>query len=354
MIYKQLSYLPIIFQVDEGIILNVNEYLIRNKLLFSNVLVVSGKAHSYKHAEELANINNWTNYILEDNSIDDVNALKAYLLENNVDLIVAIGGGKVIDTVKRVSYLTNINHLSVPTIISNDGLVSPIAVIRNEKGKTDSLPGMMPMGVIIDINVIKDSPIDFIRAAAGDLLTNASATNDWVLAFQSNREAMNDIAFHLSKSASNSLVHYRKINLKSKQFLRLVVQGQINSGIAMSLAGTSRPCSGSEHLLSHAIDYLGYSNNVLHGTQVASISLFTLYLQNKLKRKHIRYATVVGIPLYFTEILNDNSEDTLRHIFRKSKEMRPGRVTILDNMEERDFLIKLNKFLRTDLTKVKH
>src|SRR5690554_4095252 len=102
MIYKQLSYLPIIFQVDEGIILNVNEYLIRNKLLFSNVLVVSGKAHSYKHAEELANINNWTNYILEDNSIDDVNALKAYLLENNVDLIVAIGGGRLLILLKEL------------------------------------------------------------------------------------------------------------------------------------------------------------------------------------------------------------------------------------------------------------
>lgn len=344
MIYKQISYLPIIFQVDEGIILDVNEYLIRNKLFFSNVLVVSGKSYSFKYAEKLANKNSWATYILEDNSFKDVEELRAHSLTNNIDLIIGVGGGKVIDTVKRVSYLTNINHLSVPTIISNDGLVSPIAVIKNDLGRTESLPAMMPMGVVIDIDVIKDSPIHFIRAASGDILSNLSATNDWILAFMENKERMNDIAYHLSKSAANSLLHYESVCLKSKQFLRLVVQGQINSGIAMSLAGTSRPCSGSEHLISHAVDFLEYSDNVLHGTQVASISLFTLFLQDKLEPKHIDYANNTNIPIVFTELLNTKSESTMRKLYQKSKSMRPGRVTILDKISEEEFIKKLNLF----------
>src|SRR5690606_16025271 len=123
-------------------------------------------------------------------------------------------------------------------------LISPIAVIKNKFGKTESLPGMMPMGVVIDLDIIKDSPINYIRAAAGDILSNLSATNDWILAYHKNRDSINDISFHLSKSASNSLLYFNKIDLQSKPFLRMVIQGQINSGIAMSLAGTSRPCSG--------------------------------------------------------------------------------------------------------------
>jgi len=346
MIYKQLSYLPIIFQVDEGIILNVKNYIQRNKLYFQNVLIVSGQSHSKKYADELAQANDWNTYILEENTMVNVNLLKDYVVQENHDLIIAIGGGKVLDTVKRVSYLTNINHLSVPTIISNDGLISPVAVIKNELGKTESLPGMMPMGVVIDIDVIKDSPIQFIRSAAGDILSNISATNDWVLAFQAERDSMNDIAFHLAKSASNSLVHYRKINLKSKQFLRLVVQGQINSGIAMSLAGTSRPCSGSEHLISHAIDYLGLAENILHGTQVASISLFTLFIQNKLKPRHFRYAKATDIPLDFTSLLSDRSNEIMLEIFNKAKFMRPGRYTILDTFTSEEILIKLEEYIK--------
>lgn len=344
MIYMQQSHLPIIFQVDEGIILKINEFLVRNKLLFSNVLVVSGKSYSKKYADEIAKLNDWTSYTLEDNFFTDVEVLKNYVILNNVDLIIGVGGGKVIDSVKRASYLTNINHLSVPTIISNDGLISPISVIKNSEGKTESLPGMMPMGVVIDIDIIKDTPPDFIRAAAGDILSNISATNDWVLALQEDKEHMNDIAFHLSRSAASSLVHFNKIDLYSKSFLRQVVQGQINSGIAMSLAGTSRPCSGSEHLISHAIDFLGLSEDVLHGTQVASISLFTLFLQDKLKDKFINYAKATGIPTLFSSFLSDFSQELFFKILDKARMMRPGRYTILNQKTNAEIFTAYKEF----------
>jgi len=329
MIYTQQSNLPIIFQVDEGIINDVNYYLNRNNLQFSNVLVVSGKTRSYRHAKQISKINNWSEFIIEDNTLSEVERLKNYINNNNIDLLIGVGGGKVIDTVKRASYLSNTNNLSIPTIISNDGLISPIAVIKNDLGKTESLPSIMPMGVIIDLDVIKDSPERFLIAAVGDVFSNISATNDWVLAFKNEREKMNDIAFHLSKSAANGLVYCENVDVHSKPFLRLIVQGLINSGIAMSLAGTSRPCSGSEHLISHAIDYLGCSNNVLHGTQVASISLFTLFLQDKLEHRHLSFAKKIGVPLDFSKLLPDFSRDLFIKIIEKAREMRVGRYSVL-------------------------
>ena len=57
MIYKQLTYLPIIFQVDEGVIFKTPEFLTRNKLVFSNVLVVSRKSYSYTYASQLVELN---------------------------------------------------------------------------------------------------------------------------------------------------------------------------------------------------------------------------------------------------------------------------------------------------------
>lgn len=344
MIYKQISYLPIIFQVDEGIILNVNDFLKRNKLLFSNVLVVSGASFSQKYASEIVVANNWNHYILKDNTSKDVDDLKRFVLENNIDLIVGVGGGKVIDTIKRVSYLTHINLFAIPTIISNDGLISPISVIKNKEGLSESLPGMMPMGVLIDIDIIRQSPINFIRAAAGDILSNISATNDWILAMKSEKDSINDIAFHLSRSAANSLVYYKEVDLNSKQFLRQIVQGQINSGISMALAGTSRPCSGSEHLISHAIDYLQLSENILHGTQVASISLFTLFLQEKLFDEYLVYAKQTNIPLLFTSMITDFSEELFLKIIGKAREMRPGRYTVLHELSDEVIYQKHQEF----------
>ncbi|WP_310993593.1 iron-containing alcohol dehydrogenase [Aequorivita marina] len=347
MIYTQQSNLPIIFQVDEGIILDVAYYLKRNNLAFPKVLVVSGKNHSFHYAKQIAALNNWINYTIDDNTFKVVEDLKNYINSNNIDLLIGVGGGKVIDTVKRASYLSNTNNLSIPTIISNDGLISPVAVIKNETGKTDSLPGMMPMGVIIDLDVIKESPTKYLEAAVGDVFSNLSATNDWVCAFKEEKERMNDVAFHLAKGAANSLVNFGDIDLKAKPFLRLLVQGLVNSGISMSLAGTSRPCSGSEHMLSHAIDFLGLAPNVLHGQQVGALNIFTLFLQNKLKKDHLKFAQEANIPFDFTSFLEDKSETQLKAMFHKAKEMRPGRYTILNQLTEVKFLDELKKFQKT-------
>lgn len=344
MIYKQLSYLPILFQVDEGIYLELEKFLFRNKLRFDKILVVSGGTTSKEIALEVVRKYNWEYLVINSNSIVEVENLKEYSLSHKFDLLIAIGGGKVLDVVKRVSYLTNINHLSVPTIISNDGLISPISVIKNHDGKTQSLPGMMPMGVIIDLDIISQAPIAYLRSAAGDVLSNLSSTNDWVLALERNGEHINDISYHLSRSAANCIVHFEKKDLTYKPFLRQIIQGQVNSGIAMGLAGSSRPCSGSEHLISHAIDYLGYSENVLHGTQVASTSLFTLFLQDKLLEEHIDFAKKTEIPLVFTDLLNRKSDEDIKEVLEVSKLMRPGRFTILDLYKGEEVIEKLELF----------
>lgn len=349
MIYKQLSYLPILFQVDEGIYLEVEKFLFRNKLRFDKILVVSGGTTSKVIALDVVEKYGWEHLVIDSNSIVEVERLKEYSLSHKFDLLIAIGGGKVLDVVKRVSYLSNINHLSVPTIISNDGLISPISVIRNHDGKTQSLPGMMPMGVIIDLDIISSAPLIYLRSAAGDVLSNLSSTNDWVLALEKNNEHINDISYHLSRSAANCIVHFENKDLTYKPFLRQIIQGQVNSGIAMGLAGSSRPCSGSEHLISHAIDYLGYSQNVLHGTQVASTSLFTLFLQGKLLDEHIHFAKQTQIPLLFTDLLEQKSEEIIKEVLEVSKLMRPGRFTILDLYDGEAVISQLEAFKATVL-----
>ena len=104
----------------------------------------------------------------------------------------------------------------------------------------------------------------------------------------------------------------------------------------MSLAGTSRPCSGSEHLISHAIDYEKLSENTLHGYQVGSISIFCLYLQKKLDAKCINYAQELNIPLAFHQ-LDDKIAGKLSLIYETSFNMRPGRFTVLDLCKGKKF-----------------
>lgn len=337
MLYKQVVNLPIIFQVDENIIDKIGFYLKRNFLDFKNVAVLSGITFSYPIACKLCQENGWKHIsINEDANSNLIEKLKEEVNKEQFNLIIGVGGGNIIDIGKRISFLTNRNFLAVPTIISNDGLISPIAVIRNAQGLRESLPAQMPMGIVIDLNIIAASPKKYLKASAGDILTNVSATNDWILAYENNNHKINDIAFHISKNAAINLIYFSNANFNYKPFIKQIAQGQLYSGIAMALAGESRPCSGSEHLISHAIDSLQLTKGILHGTQVASISLFSLFLQNKLIKDILTYALNVEIPFLFHELGIDILEN-LQKIYQISQKMRPGRFTVLDTISKHEF-----------------
>jgi len=341
---NQSVQLPTIFQVNENLIDKIPLFLDRNNIVFENVLVVSGNSASYKYAEVVLNSIEGDSYVICKNDINSVEALKEYCLSKNIDLLIGVGGGSILDVVKRVSLLTNIENLLVPTIIANDGLVSPISVIKDCNDQTLSLPGKMPFGVVVDINIIREAPSKFLQSAAGDILSNISATNDWVLSSINTGESINDLAYMLSRSAAFALIHHETKDLRNRNFLKQVVYCQINSGLAMALAGTSRPCSGSEHLISHAIDFNNLSENTLHGYQVGSISIFCLYLQKKLDAKCINYAQELDIPLAFHQ-LDEKISDKLSLIYETSFKMRPGRFTILDTCKGLRFEDVYNEFL---------
>jgi glycerol-1-phosphate dehydrogenase [NAD(P)+] len=175
-------------------------------------------------------------------------------------------------------------------------------------------------------------------------LSNISATNDWVLSSMHTNEPINDLAYLLSRSAAFGLIHHESKDLRNRNFLKQVVYCQINSGLAMSLAGTSRPCSGSEHLISHAIDFHKLSENTLHGYQVGSISIFCLYLQKKLDAKCINYAQELRIPIAF-HCLDDKIMDQLSLIYETSFRMRPGRFTVLETCKGMRFEDVYNEYL---------
>lgn len=334
--YNQSVPFPIIFQVNENIISKVPLFLKRNNIAFKNIVVVSGSSHSYKYAEIVLNSIQSGHYIIYRNDINAVEELKEYCLSRKIDLLIGVGGGSVLDVVKRVSLLADIENLLVPTIISNDGIVSPISVIQDQDGQTVSLPGRMPFGIVADIDVIQGAPTKFLQAAAGDILSNISATNDWVLSNIHTGERINDLAYMLSRSAAFALIHHESKDIRNRSFLKQVIYCQINSGLAMALAGTSRPCSGSEHLISHAIDFHKLSENTLHGYQVGSISIFCLYLQKKLDAKCINYAQELNIPMAFHH-LNEKIMAQLQLIYDCSFKMRPGRFTVLETFKERNF-----------------
>ena len=286
-----------------------------------------------------------------------VNASMSYvnqLVLNDFDLVIGVGGGKAVDTAKYAAHINSIPCISVPTTISNDGICSPVAVLKEKQNKYKSLGATMPIALIVPLNLIKNSDEENIISGVGDLLSNLSSTKDWILASKETDEYLDDYAVMVARNAAmNVFVEVENCILKHKtkhdfvqENLKTIIESLALSGIAMEIAGTSRPASGAEHLISHSIDEL-FGGVKSHGIQVAFGTYITTFFRTELgdadKEIFERLKTVLKflhIPTTLSEI--DLTKDQLIEAIIHAPETRSGKYTILNKVKlEKNYLSTL-------------
>ena len=279
--------------------------------------------------------------IITSNSIEEI-FKTAFSLPGNVQAIVAIGGGKVIDYCKYIAFILQLPIISVPTSISNDGFASPGASLLVH-GKRKSQKAKIPFGVVIDTEIIRNSPSFYTYSGIGDLISKYTAIFDWKAAYRVKQEPVNDFAVLISTTAVENMVNYRNKDIADLEFLRLICGCLVMSGVAMEVSGSSRPASGSEHLISHAYDMVAQAPS-LHGIQVGVATYAVSWLQNN--PEHLTIKKVLEETGFFNYVSqNPLKKDDFIEAIKNSPRIKEDYYTVLS---EKDNLEKLIEFVHTD------
>jgi glycerol-1-phosphate dehydrogenase [NAD(P)+] len=337
--------LPRTVLVGKNVIKNSND-VCSDLNLQGRVLIVSGPT-TYKIAgKKLCNIlgeeHDTEIIIANEGSIKEVENVKKIVFNKNIAFIAAIGGGRVIDIAKLVSKETGRDFLSIPTAASHDGIASSRSSLKHE-GTTVSIRAKAPLGVIADIKIIKSAPYRLIASGCGDIISKFTAVKDWQLSNQINGEEISEYACALSLMTAKMVMDYRyKIKNLSEKSVRNVVKALISSGVAMSIANSSRPASGSEHKFSHALNEIALYPG-LHGEQCGIGSIMMMYL-HKGGWEDIKDALKeIGAPTTAAEI--GVKKEQIIETMTKACKIRSKRYTILDE-------IRLNRRKAESIAKI--
>ncbi len=259
-------------------------------------------------------------------TMDNVQLIVDSLKSSDTKLVVAVGGGRVIDLAKMAVSKAGARFFSVPTTASHDGICSPLVSFPSSDRRY-SFYAATPTEIVADTKIIASSPYRLTASGCGDIMAKLTAVRDWRLSHLLRGEYYGEYAATLAETSVSRIVENSElIRTGSEAGVRVVVEALIHCGIIISVAGSSRPCSGSEHLFSHALDVI-CEKPALHGEQVGLGTIMMAYLHGadwKLVRNTL---AKVGAPTNCRELGID--KDTIVRALVMAHTIRPDRYTIL-------------------------
>ncbi|HXV65726.1 MAG TPA: sn-glycerol-1-phosphate dehydrogenase [Nitrosopumilaceae archaeon] len=267
-------------------------------------------------------------HIAKNNEMKSIKEIEKNVKKDNSDLIIGIGGGRSVDTAKMIAFNLKKSFASIPTAASHDGITSPFVSIRGDK--PHSIVATAPMGVFVDIDIIKNAPKKLLASGCGDLMANITAVRDWELGRDKTGEYFGRYSANLASMSAKILMENSDVYAKKGLDVRVVVEALISAGVAACIAGSSRPCSGSEHLFSHALDRLAPGIG-LHGEKCGLGAVMMAKLQGQDWKKIAKTLKNLGAPTTAKEI--GLKPEIIAKALTIAQDLRPERYTILKEVK---------------------
>lgn len=328
--------LPYCLIIEEGIYERLDEVLTEcvPQIEKKKVMIVTETALQniiQKYLNEMQrDLPNSELYMIEKNSFEQAMELAKIICVKGFEAIIGIGGGKVLDVAKYAGFVAKVPYICLPTTLSNDSLASPVAVLDIEERVRKTLGCKIPTGILVDINVIMDAPTEQLKSGIGDTISKYTALYDWKLDAAHRGERVDDFAYMISDMALTSLCYNEEKSLKSKEFIKILTQSLVMGGLAMEIAGNSRPSSGSEHLFAHSLEENYPDIRISHGMAVALGSVVSCILQgrNAIRLREILQAYELDVNPMKWNITKEVFVDA----WQKASATRKERYTILNEV----------------------
>lgn len=326
---------PLAIDVRRGAIASLGDVLADRRIATEGRIAVAvGPGQGAQIAADL-DLPNCEVFQVDEGTVDAATELGKKLRTGAYEAVAGIGGGKTIDVTKYAATMAGIPMVAVATNLSHDGIASPVSSLEHESGKA-SIGVTMPIAVVIDVDYVRSAPQRLVRSGIGDVVSNVSAISDWELAGRELGEPVDGMAVTFARVAAEAVLH-RTDSVESHEFLTVLAEALVLSGMAMSVAGSSRPSSGACHEILHAITHL-FPETSNHGELAGIGALYASFLRVRhlgWDGKQMRDIRAClhrhGLPVIPADVGLDADQFTRAVVHAPAT--RPGRYTVLEYLD---------------------
>lgn len=281
-------------QVESGLVHHVGEILRKNQ--FPTKILVVADRHTLEAADGILESLSGFSFELHQYdelrvaTMDDVRLVESYL--DRLDGVLAIGTGSVHDPCRLACARRKKPLCLFATAPSMDGFASYSAPIVDGNFKTTH-PAKCPEIILADTAILAKAPAELKSAGFGDMISKYIALIDWQVSHLLTGEHYCEKVAALTRAATDRMMELApQVTEEDEQAAAAVFESLLMTGIAMSFTKTSRPGSGTEHIMAHyweCLELLEGKTPNYHGEDVGVATLIMLrYYEELAGKKNIR------------------------------------------------------------------
>jgi glycerol-1-phosphate dehydrogenase [NAD(P)+] len=323
---------PLFIDIRAGAVSRLGDLLSDRRISADgHVAVAVGPGQGESVVEAIApSLGNADVFTVRGGTLEAAGDLQAALRGKSYDALVGIGGGRTLDVAKYTATRLALPMVAVATNLAHDGIASPVSSLLHEGGKGSFGVGL-PMAVVVDLDYVRTSPPRMVSAGIGDVVSNLTAVEDWRLSNAERGEPLDGLAETFARTAAESILH-RTDGIEADSFLTALAEALVLSGIAMAAAGSSRPASGADHEIMHAIDVL-FPGTANHGELAGVGALFSAFLRGDEELAGLIDACLRrhGLPRVPADL--GLSDQQFVDAVAFAPQTRPDRYTILEHLD---------------------
>lgn len=250
------------------------------------------------------------------------------IAEHPSDAMIALGGGKALDTAKGVSKQLNLPIIICPTIASSDAPTSRLIIVYDENHQVQTVEKTRrnPDIVLVDLDTIVHAPARFFAAGIGDAISKMFEASQCKKSGGLNSFSTPPLntALLLAESTYSNLISYGKAAYEDvqKQKISPAVERVVESTVLISGLGFESGGLSLAHALIRGLTAVPEFAGKLHGELVAYGTVVQALLENRdheFMLQLIHFLRSVNLPtntteMGYTQTLSDEMLDTITEL----------------------------------------